>query len=84
LNKIKAFRRGVARLYENGYQTLSLLGVVDCLCQGKPFPTCSFVITFDDGYQTVYDEAFPVLQRYGMAATIEIMVESTGKALMEC
>ena len=28
------------------------------------------MLTFDDGYETVYHEAFPVLQRYGMTATV--------------
>ena len=35
------------------------------------------VITFDDGYRSVYEEAFPVLQRYGMSATVFLTV---GKA----
>ncbi len=32
------------------------------------------MITFDDGYQSVYDEAFPVLQRYGTPATVFLTV----------
>ena len=70
----RVFRRGMARLHENGYQTLSLLEAVDFVHQGKPFPDRSFVITFDDGYPTVFDEAFPVLQQYGMAATVFLTV----------
>ena len=34
----------------------------------------SFVITFDDGYRSVYTEAFPILQRYGMSATVFLTV----------
>ena len=60
------FRRGMAKLYENGYRTLSLLEAVDCLRQRKPFPHRSFVITFDDGYESVYEQAFPALQDYRM------------------
>lgn len=70
----RVFRRGIAKLHENGYQTLSLLEAVDCLCRGASFPDRSFAITFDDGYQSVYDEAFPVLQRYGMSATVFLTV----------
>jgi len=66
----QAFQRGTAKLHESGYRSLSLLRVADCLRQGQPFPPRSFVITFDDGYQTVYDQAFPVLQRYDMSATV--------------
>jgi peptidoglycan/xylan/chitin deacetylase (PgdA/CDA1 family) len=74
------FRRGIARLHDRGYRTLSLLEVVDCLGRGALFPERSLVITFDDGYQTVYDEAFPVLQRYGLSATVFLTVGEKGTA----
>ena len=68
------FRSGMAKLHESGYRTLGLLDVVDCLRRGAPFPDRSLAITFDDGYQSVYDEAFPALQRYGMSATVFLTV----------
>ena len=72
------FRRGIARLYESGYRTISLLEAVQCLSLRKPFPARSFVITFDDGYQSVFDEAFPVLQRYHMSGTVFLTVGERG------
>ena len=74
----RVFRRGLARLHENGYRALSLMKAVDCLHQGRPFPNRSIVITFDDGYQSVYDEALPVLRDYGMCATVFLTVGKTG------
>lgn len=68
------FRRGMEGLHESGYRSLSLTKVVDCLRQGAPFPDRSFVITFDDGYQSVYEKAFPLLDQYGMPATIFLTV----------
>jgi peptidoglycan/xylan/chitin deacetylase (PgdA/CDA1 family) len=68
------FQRGMARLHERGRRALSLLQTVDCLRRGEPFPERAFVLTFDDGYRSVYDEAFPVLQRYGMSATVFLAV----------
>src|SRR5262249_3339422 len=76
----RMFQRGIARLHKRGYRTVSLLEAVDCLRRGTPFPDRSFVITFDDGYQTVYDVAFPVLQRYGMSATVFLTVGEKGTA----
>jgi len=70
----RVFRRGMGRLHDSGYRTLTLLEAVDCLRQRKTFPVRSFVITFDDGYQTVFDKAFPLLQRYGMSATVFLTV----------
>ncbi len=68
------FQRSMKKLHESGYRTITLMEAVKCLNQGNPFPNRSFVVTFDDGYQSVYNEAFPVLQRYGMSATIFITV----------
>jgi peptidoglycan/xylan/chitin deacetylase (PgdA/CDA1 family) len=68
------FRRGMARLFEIGYRTISLLEAVDSLRLKKPFPDRSFVITFDDGYRSVYDVAFPILQDFRMTATIFLTV----------
>ncbi len=70
----RVFQRGIVALHETGYQALRLLEAVDCLRQGKSFPARSFVMTFDDGYQTVYEKAFPVLQRYGISATVFLTV----------
>lgn len=68
----EAFRRNLGKLHENGYRTLSLLEAANRVRQGQAFPPRSFVLTFDDGYRTTYDEALPVLQRYDMTATIFI------------
>jgi peptidoglycan/xylan/chitin deacetylase (PgdA/CDA1 family) len=76
----RVFRLGMAKLHESGYQTLSLLEAVDYLRRGTSFPDRSLVITFDDGYQTMYDEAFPVLQRYGLSATVFLTVGEKGTA----
>jgi peptidoglycan/xylan/chitin deacetylase (PgdA/CDA1 family) len=70
----EVFARGIRRLYERGYRTLSLLDAADCLRRHASFPDRCFILTFDDGYRTVYDNAFPVLQRYGMAATVFLTV----------
>ena len=71
------FARGIALLHDRGYQTLSLMELSDRLRGGISPPERSFAITFDDGYRSVYDRAFPVLQRYGMTATVFL---TTGSA----
>jgi len=75
----EVFARGMRRLHESGYRTLSLLDAADCVRRHAPFPARSFVMTFDDGYQTVYEEAFPILQRYGMSATVFLTVGNKGR-----
>ena len=68
------FQHGMARLHDKGYRTLSLLELIDCMRSGVPFPERSLAITFDDGYQSVYQHAFPILQRYGFSATVFLTV----------
>jgi len=80
----RLFHSGIARLHNSGYRTLNLSEVVTCLKKGRPFPERSFAITFDDGYQSVYEHALPVLQRYGFSATVFLTVgENSPKAESE-
>jgi len=74
----KLFRLGLTMLHEHGYRTISLLEAADCLRMKKSFPEKSFIMTFDDGYETVYKVAFPILQNYGMSATIFLTVGEKG------
>jgi peptidoglycan/xylan/chitin deacetylase (PgdA/CDA1 family) len=39
----------------------------------------SVAITFDDGFQNFYEEAFPVLQQYGFPATVFVVSGFVGK-----
>ena len=76
----QVFRHGIVRLHESGYKTLRLAEFVNYLQEGKPFPDRSIVITFDDGYRSVFDEAFPVLQQYNMTATVFLTVGEKGNS----
>lgn len=73
------FRRMMAGLFKNGYRTIGLLEAVDYLRLKKPFPDRSFVITFDDGFESVYEKAFPALHDYRMTATIFLTVGEKGR-----
>jgi len=50
------------------YKVVSLAGLLDHLAGGSPESVVA--ITFDDGYRDNYEMAFPILQRYGLPATI--------------
>jgi peptidoglycan/xylan/chitin deacetylase (PgdA/CDA1 family) len=68
------FYRGIAKLYANGFRTLSQMEMVNILNRDAQFPDRSFGITFDDGYQSVYTKAFSVLQHFDMSATVFLTV----------
>jgi peptidoglycan/xylan/chitin deacetylase (PgdA/CDA1 family) len=68
------FRDGMADLSRRGYRKLAMQQVADVLVGDGTFPVRSFGVTFDDGYRSVYEEAFPVLQTYSIPATVFLMV----------
>ncbi|MDR0861760.1 MAG: polysaccharide deacetylase family protein [Oscillospiraceae bacterium] len=46
---------------------------------GKPLPRNAFMITFDDGYFSNYDLAFPILRERGLRATVFAIGISYGR-----
>jgi peptidoglycan/xylan/chitin deacetylase (PgdA/CDA1 family) len=64
------FERQMKYLYDAGYSTLSPADVVAHLNSGTGDTSKKVVITFDDGFQDFYTQAFPVLQKYGLSATV--------------
>jgi len=74
------FRDGIARLHRLGFRTLPLAAAVAAFREGQPPPPRTLVLTFDDGYRSVYTEAMPVLQDHGMTATVFLTVGLPGDA----
>lgn len=66
------FERAIQKWHAAGWRAISLGDVVRHVRAGTPFPTRSFVLTFDDGYASVYQVAFPLLRQHGMTATVFI------------
>jgi peptidoglycan/xylan/chitin deacetylase (PgdA/CDA1 family) len=53
-----------------GYRAWPLRKVLDFNRQGRPIPPRTFVVTFDDGYENNYSQAWPVLRELEVPATI--------------
>jgi peptidoglycan/xylan/chitin deacetylase (PgdA/CDA1 family) len=56
-----------------GYQTISLASLVDSL--GRDLPENALVITFDDGYESVYSLAWPRLRAAGLGGTVFLVTD---------
>jgi len=52
------------------YRIVPLDACMATLSSGEPLPDNAVAITFDDGYQQVYNELFPLLARYEAPATV--------------
>ena len=62
------FRRHLEWLSERGWRTLSTEEFSFYMRTGKAFPSRSFVITFDDGYESVASVALDMLKEFGYRA----------------
>lgn len=60
-------------LYENGYKTITISDLAYLIRNGGTVPGRPVIITFDDGYLDLYQNAYPILDRYGFAATAYII-----------
>lgn len=70
------FESHVQALQDAGYQSIPLADLVSYLATGQPeLPAKGVVLTFDDGYVDNYDNALPVLQKYGFTATIFVITD---------
>jgi peptidoglycan/xylan/chitin deacetylase (PgdA/CDA1 family) len=68
------FAYGISTLRRVGYQSVNLDVLADTLNRRLPFLDSTLAITFDDGYASVYQNAFPVLVENKMMATIFLTV----------
>jgi len=73
------FSRQIKYLNRAGYSVIPLDELIQGIKNRKKFPLKTVVITFDDGFEDNYLNAFPVLARYKMPAIIFIMTDYVGK-----
>ena len=65
-------------LYNDGYRVIPLREI-----SNPPAHDKLAVITFDDGYTSFIEYAFPLLKEYGFCATINVIGELVGKYIPE-
>lgn len=74
-----AFERQMKFLKDNKYNVISLTDAAGLIAGKKKIPPRTIVLTFDDGNLDNYTYAFPVLKKYGLKATIFLIVNDIGK-----
>jgi len=65
----RLFRELCRHLAEN-YNVLPLHEIVSALEHGRALPDRAVAVTFDDGYESNYRLAFPLLREFGVPATL--------------
>ena len=65
-----ALEKQLNYIHDNNYVTITIKELYEHLKNAAPIPEKSILITFDDGYMNNYTEAFPMLKKLNMKATI--------------
>ena len=73
----RVFEEEMKYLKDNNYISISITDYINYLKDNirNPIPKKSIIITFDDGYATQYQNAFPILKKYNMKATFFIYAD---------
>jgi peptidoglycan/xylan/chitin deacetylase (PgdA/CDA1 family) len=79
---IDRFDAQLTQVGELGYEVVGLDAVLDHYALGAPLPPRAVLITFDDGYRDIVENALPVLQAHGYPAVIFVPVAYMGDGSM--
>lgn len=62
--------RNICSLLAAEYSVISLADLIETRARGERLPDNTVVITFDDGYASTYELAFPILREFELPATV--------------
>ncbi|HJN94726.1 MAG TPA: polysaccharide deacetylase family protein [Gammaproteobacteria bacterium] len=74
------FRAQLEYLRDNDFSVIGLDTLIEALRNGKPVPDRAVAITFDDGYASIYSEAFPMLQSFGYPFTLFLSTDPINRS----
>lgn len=67
------FENQIKWLSKHGYKTLSMEEFYEWKVNNKKIPRKSILITFDDGWNSFYTKAMPILEKYNMKSSVFII-----------
>lgn len=67
------FEKQMRWLIDNGYHFVGVEDILRHRNKGTPLPDKAVFVTFDDGYQSVYANAYPILKKYKIPTVIALV-----------
>lgn len=67
------FEEQVEWLIKNGYHFIRIDDILNYRKTKKPLPKKAVLMTFDDGYQSVYANAYPIIKKYKIPVVIALV-----------
>ncbi len=75
----KNFEKQLQYIASHGYEVITLDELVNDILQNKGLKSKTVVITFDDGHENIYKNAYPLLKKYQFPAIIFVPPDLVGK-----
>lgn len=72
----EAFQAQMDYLVSAGYHTVRVADLTAMLLKGTPLPDKPIVLTFDDGYSDIFNNAYPILKAHGYTGTFFVIVDT--------
>ena len=72
------FKAHIKYLKEQGYHSVTFNQLFDALYYGAPLPKKPVILTFDDGYDDAYTNAYPILKAQGFSGMFYIITGKVG------
>ncbi|HTZ51488.1 MAG TPA: polysaccharide deacetylase family protein [Spirochaetia bacterium] len=66
-------------LRDNGYTSVTFEALRRNIEEGTPLPPRPVILSFDDDWQSQFDNAVPLLHKYGFTATFFVWVRAVGR-----
>lgn len=67
------FKEQIDWFLKNGFHFISVQDILDYRHHGKALPNKAVLMTFDDGYESVYTNAFPILKQHKIPFVIALV-----------
>jgi len=75
---ISSFNEQMQYLHDQGFQSITLKDYNDWKKGLFDMPAKPIIITFDDNFQSQYNNAFPIMESHGLVGTINIVTRYAG------
>lgn len=75
---VSKFKRQLSLMQANGFHWITMKQYTDFILHHAKIPDNAVLLTFDDGYESFYTSAYPVLKQYHAPATHFLIVNTVG------
>jgi len=73
------FENQLQKIIEGGYQAVFMSGLAADIRNGSAAASSMVALTFDDGYEDFYTNAYPLLKKYNLKSTLYVIVNAVDK-----